>query len=105
MKLESEIMQYANGESYREVARRVGMNVSTLINHLRQTPPEPLTLIKIARAYDVAPLQLLYTAGILTGDEILHSVEKPLSAFSDRELAAEILRRAGRREDDTGGEE
>lgn len=93
MQLKEYLDQFTENASYREIARELGMNPTTLTKHLQKTPADPMTLIAVARHYNIPVLQALVQAGILSSGEASAAVVKPLAEYSDKAFLEEILRR------------
>ena len=93
----------AGDDTGRQIAQKTGNSEST-VSRWRSGAylPEPRQAVAVARIYARNPIEALIAAGYLTEDEAGISVETPralqLRAFTDIELAREIVRRS-----DTGG--
>lgn len=81
------------------MAKRVTASEATIGRWIKGTvgAPEPRTAVELARAYGASPLAALMAAGYLTQDELDSPAESPrllqLTAFTDLELAQELVRR------------
>ena len=75
-----------NAASHTTVARRMQNN-------------DPTLAVEIARAYDANPIDALLTIGFITHDDLeSYSRHQNLDAYSDIELAQEVVERIRRRE-------
>ena len=89
------------GASGASIARRLGVSESKVSYWKRgERPPTISEAITVAREYGRPPLEGLVAAGYLSPEEVPGQVvveQKGLGAFTDAQLADELLRRATRR--------
>lgn len=81
----------SNGASHRSAALLIGMPNNTISNWIKTDRAPADGIIKLARAYNVDPIEALVATGFLYEDEYHPDIEKLPTAT----LLRELLRREG----------
>lgn len=82
------------GASVNSVARRAGINQSTLNRQLNDGRIEPTLVVAIARAYGANVLDALVAQGLITREDVAaRGVFAALADATDQEIAAAVWRR------------
>lgn len=81
-------------DSYREIARRAGLNNRTLTTQASQGTLKPEVIIKIAEAYDESPVYALVDLGFISARWVTEpGIVTALIRATDEQLTDELLRR------------
>lgn len=82
------------GDSVNLVSQKAGIAQTTLNRQVKQGCLSPEVVVAVARAYNADAIAGLVGLGLISEDDVrFHAVVAGLSAATDAELAAEVVRR------------